>query len=264
MKNPWLPLIAVVLLVLTLCSNAHSSQLETIKANSTLRVCHWPAYYGVSFVNPKSGNLEGIDIDLAHELSKELGVKLEFIKTSFAYFIQDLAEDKCDIAMFGVGITPERAKHVDFSAPYLSSDIYAISTKNSPTIQTWQDLNQKGHILVVQKGTFMEDAAVAFDKASILSVVEFQQREKEVRSGRADAFLTDFPYGKKIIKTYDWAHLIEPDSPFYRIDYAYAISKGDPAWLAYINGFVGKIKDDGRLQKYADKNGLLPIAHLKP
>ena len=115
---------------------------------------------------------------------------------------------------------------------------------------------------MVQKGTFMEDAAVAFNNASILSVVEFQQREKEVRSGRADAFLTDYPYGKKILSTYDWASLIAPDQPFYKIGYAYAVQQGDPEWLAYINEFVKKIKKDGRLKKHAEKNGLLPIAHL--
>ncbi|MBT3238746.1 MAG: amino acid ABC transporter substrate-binding protein [Rhodospirillaceae bacterium] len=239
-----------------------AGNLERIKAESTLRVCHWPAYYAISFHNSKNGKLEGIDIGLARELASDLGVKLQFVKTSFATFIKDIQADKCDIAMFGVGITESRAKHLDYSDPYLRSDIYAIVTKNHSTLKNWDDMDKDGHILVVQKGTFMEDAASAFKNASILSVVKFQQREKEVRSGRADAFLTDFPYGKKILVTYDWAKLLEPSAPFHKTEYAYAINKGDPEWLAYINGFVGRIKSDGRLKKHAQDNGLLPIAIL--
>lgn len=242
---------------------ATAGYLDRIKAEKNLRVCHWSAYYAISYNNPKSGNLEGIDIDLAKELASDLGVKLQFVNTSFATFIKDLKADICDIAMFGVGITKSRAKHLDYSDPYLSSDIYAIVTKNHPTLKTWDDMDKDGHILVVQKGTYMEGAATAFKHASILSVVKFQQREKEVRSGRADAFLTDFPYGKKILVTYDWAKLLEPSKPFHKTQYAYAINKGDPEWLAYINGFVARIKADGRLKKYAEANGLLPIATLE-
>lgn len=253
---------AIIAAVFILPTLAFSGHLEKITAAKVVRVCHWPAYYGISFVNSKSGKFEGIDIGLAHELAMDLDVRLQFVKTSFATFIEDLQADKCDIAMFGVGITTERLKHVDFSQPYLTSDIYAITTKSHPTLKSWSDMDKKGHILVVQKGTFMEGAAVAFKNASILSVIDFQQREKEVRSGRADAFLTDYPYGKKILSTYDWASLLEPDKPFHTINYAYAVQQGDLKWLDYVNMFVKKIKKDGRLKKHAKENGLLPIARL--
>jgi len=253
---------ATVALALLTATPALAGHLDRIQTDKTLRVCHWPAYYAISFHNSKSGKLEGIDIGLAQELANDLGVKLQFVKTSFATFIKDIQADKCDIAMFGVGITEARAKHLDYSEPYLRSDIYAIVTKTHPTLKGWDDMDKDGHILVVQKGTYMEDAAAAFKNASILSVVKFQQREKEVRTGRADAFLTDFPYGKKILKTYDWAKLLQPSKPFWKTEYAYAINKGDPEWLAYINGFVKRIKADGRLKKNAEENGLLPIAIL--
>lgn len=262
MKKIFKLFLSVCTVSLICSSSVFAEHLDKIKADKTIRVCHWPAYYGISFVNSKSGKLEGIDIGLARELANDLDVELQFVKTSFATFIKDIKADKCDIAMFGVGITQERRKHLDFSDPYLTSDIYAITTKTNPTLKAWTDMDKKGHILVVQKGTYMEGAAVAFKNASILSVVEFQQREKEVRSGRADAFLTDFPYGKKILSIYDWAVLLEPNEPFYEINYAYAVQKGDPEWLAFINDFVKRIKVDGRLKKYAGENGLLPIAHL--
>ena len=262
MKTVMKAALAAVGVFAALTGGAEADILQRVQQNKEVRVCHWPAYYAISFQNSKSGKLEGIDIGLANELAQDLGVELKFVKTSFATFIKDIQADKCDIAMFGVGITEARAQHLDYSEPYLRSDIYAIVSKTHPTLKTWEDMDKDGHILVVQKGTYMEDAAVAFKNASILSVVKFQQREKEVRTGRADAFLTDFPYGKKILVTYDWAKLLEPSKPFWKTEYAYAVNKGNPEWLAYINGFVKRIKADGRLKKHAEANGLLPIAIL--
>ena len=65
--------------------------------------------------------LSGIDIDMAHELGKDLGAKPEFVDSSFAKLIDDLSTDRCDIAMFGVGMTPARQEKLRFSPPYLAS-----------------------------------------------------------------------------------------------------------------------------------------------
>lgn len=126
-----------VFTLLFISSNvAHAGHLEKIKADKIVRVCNWPAYYGISFVNPKSGVLEGIDIELARELAIDLDVDLQFVTTTFVTFIEDIKADKCDIAMFGVGITEERREHLDFSDPYLTSDIYTITTKTNPTLKS--------------------------------------------------------------------------------------------------------------------------------
>ena len=38
---------------------------DQVAASGTLRVCIWPGYYGVSYRNPNTQQLEGIDIDLS-------------------------------------------------------------------------------------------------------------------------------------------------------------------------------------------------------
>ena len=57
---------------------------DQVTAKSTVRVCIWPAYYGVSFRNPNTQQLEGIDIDLSAELARDLKVKLQYVDSSFA------------------------------------------------------------------------------------------------------------------------------------------------------------------------------------
>ena len=80
-----------------------NSHLYEVTKAGKLRVCQYPLYYSISFRNPATGEIEGIDADLAKELAKELGTELEIVESSFGTFIADLQANKCDIGMFGIG-----------------------------------------------------------------------------------------------------------------------------------------------------------------
>lgn len=236
------------------------SRLERIKAKGEVRVCIWPDYYSITYRNTRTGVLEGIDIDMAKELSMDLGVKLTFVDSSFRTLIADLAEDKCDVSMHGIGITPARQEKLDFTQPHLKSGIYAITSKNNPAVTTWQDMDKPGVIVAAQAGTFMVDVMKAELKQATLSVVATPEaREQEVMAGRADLFVTDYPYSRKMLARHDWAKLLAPPQPLAPTSYAYAVNKGDPAWLAAVDGFVERAKKDGRLLKAAINNGLEAI-----
>jgi len=223
-------------------------------------VCIWPNYYSITYRNPRSGVLEGIDIDMAHALASDLGVQVTFVDCSFARLVESLTTNHCDIAMHGVGVRPDRAEHMDFSEPYLTSGIYGVSDKNVAGLETWQDIDQPGRIVVVQKGTYMEpEMRARLKHADLMVVTQFLDREEAVLSGRADVFMTDYPYGRRIIDLTDWGHLLEPPEPVALTDYAYAVPKGEPDWLARINAFVRTVKADGRLHAAAERYGLLPI-----
>lgn len=237
------------------------SRLERVAQNRQLRVCIWPEYFSISYVNDKSGALQGIDIDLARAFASDLGVSVKFVKTHFGRFMDDLEQDACDIGMFGIGRTPARMKRIDFSQPYLASSMYALTTRTHRAIRHWEDMDKPGHVICVQKGTYMEGEMKRMLRSAQLSVVlKPYEREIEVRSGRADAFITDYPYGQKMLKKYDWARLLPDENQTKaKFKYAYAIAKNQPAWLQEVNIFVERVKSDGRLRKYAAKHNLLPI-----
>lgn len=244
---------------------AMSEREQQIKKRGTLQVCIWPDYFSISYKNQKTGQLEGIDIDLSKAFAKDLGVEIEYVATNFDIFMEDIQQERCDIAMFGVGITPARAKNIDYSAPYLSSGHYGIASKTNAMLDSWESIDQKGVIACVQKGTYLEDLMRSSLKhAELITVSRSNQREIEVRSGRADVFITDYPYAQKMLRVYDWAKLLTPKQAGAQTQYAYAIKKGQAQWLERINSFVHAIKTDGRLKHYAEKNNLLPIALTQP
>ncbi|WP_299199585.1 ABC transporter substrate-binding protein [uncultured Amphritea sp.] len=252
--------VALSLLPLLMNSAIASERAEKIKRTGEVRVCIWPDYFTISYRNPRTQQLEGIDIDMAHELASSLGVKLTFIESSFSHLVSNLENDACDIAMHGVGVRDSRKPHMEFSKPYLASGIYAVGTKDNTVVTRWEEIDREGVIAVVQKGTYMEPVVKRTFKRADVSVVDsFKAREQEVLSGRADVFMTDYPYGKRMTALTEWAVLFAPKSPLAKTYYAYAVPKGEMGWLGEVDDFLLTMKKTGKLYQFAEKNGLSEI-----
>jgi ABC-type amino acid transport substrate-binding protein len=233
--------------------------LDRVQSSGTLKVCIWPDYYGVTWRNPRTQQLVGIDIDLSATLAQDLKVKLQYVESSFPDLIENLNTDRCDIAMHAVAVLPARAAKLKFSQPYLQSDIYGITTRSSH-IKAFTDIDQPGVQVAVQAGTFMEPVMrTALKNATLVVIKPPQTREQELEAGRVDVFMTDYPYSRRLLDNADWARLVAPKQQFHLLPYAYAVKQGDDAWLARVDAFVAAIKRDGRLEASARRNGLAEI-----
>lgn len=264
MRIAFSTLVASLAMAMTLglaSRTAHAGAVaERVRASGQLRVCIWPDYYGITYRSPRTEQLSGIDIDLSAELAKDLGVKLSYVESSFPQLIDDLRGDRCDVAMFAVGMLPQRMAHLAFTKPYLQSDIYGVTTRSNRMVKRWEDIDQPGVLVAVQAGTFMEPVMRdSLKKAQMVVVTPPATRERELEAGRVDVFMTDYPYSRRLLDNADWAKLVEPPKPFHVLPYAYAAKPGDPAWLARLDEFVARIKRDGRLRAAAQRHGLAGI-----
>jgi cyclohexadienyl dehydratase len=256
---PFIPpsLAAAAMLCLVAASADAMPRLQRVIEAGELRVCIWPGYYGVTYRNPKTRLLSGLDIDIAAELGKDLGVAVRYVDSSFQKLVERLANNECDIAMHGVGITPARRSQLQFTQPTMRSDVYAIASRSSAAVRRWEDLDKPGRVIAVQAGTVMEPLMRQYLKqARLLAVQPPQTREQEVESGRADAFMTDFPYSQRMLALTDWARLVSAPAPFHPLDYAYALAPGEASLLNRVDGFIDTIRQDGRLLRLARKHRL--------
>ena len=250
----------IVPLLLSAPTPALADRLHAIEAARLLRVCIWPDYYGISFRNPKTRQLSGIDIDNARELARDLQVDVEFVDSSFATLVDDVVGDRCDIAMFAIGVTPSRQEKLRFTQAYLASDIFAITTRANRRIQRWEDIDKPGSVVVVARGTLHE--TVMRDKltAAELRIVDTPQaREQEVLAGRADVLMTDFPFSRRLLGSSDWARLVAPPAAYHVTPYAWVTAPGDDGFHARVESFLAGLKSDGRLLMNARRHGLDPI-----
>jgi len=251
-----------MLSIFFLVSTLQSNILEQILHTKELRVCIWPEYYGISYIDPRTQTLIGIDVDLAKVLAQSLDARVEFIPSSFATLIDDVTAHKCHIAMFAIGKTPARIEKLAFSTPHLASDIYAITTKSNPRIRSWDDIDKKGVIVAVAKGTLhVNIMQERLRHASVLIVDSLHAREQEVEAGRADVFMTDYPFGMRMIHEQEWARLLIPPKPFHITPYRWALPQNEPQWHERVDAFVDTINSNGVLLQTAKKYNLEPILY---
>lgn len=241
-------------------AHAARPRLDKLATTGTLDVCIWPEYYGISFRNQKSGTVAGLDVEMARELASQLGVRLNLVDSSFARFIGDLENERCDVAMMAVGITAERSERLAFTTPYLRSDIHAVTMRNSSRIKRWEDIDRDGVRVGVTAGTYQEGLMSKRLRHADLVVVQAPaSRESELEAGRIDVFMSDYPFTRKMIDNHDWVKIIDPPGAYFPVDYAYALRKGDPAWLARLDAFLARTRADGTLRSIATRYALDPI-----
>ena len=266
MRTPFFWLLLTLAAAPAFAADISADRLARVLQSQTLRVCIWPDYYGITYRNPRTQELSGIDIDLARQLAHDLdpGVQVSFVDSSFARLIDDVTADRCDIAMFAIGITPGRAEKLRFTRPHLRSDIYAITTRSNRRIREWADIDQPGVAVAVAKGTYHEPVMRERLQQAKLVVLDTPfAREQEVESGRADVFMTDYPYSQRMLQSVDWARLVSPPATFHLTSYAYAMQPGDDRWYERVERFVSDIKHDGRLLDAARRHKLEPIVDLQ-
>jgi len=252
--------VAIVATLLAPAAAHAGTVADRVRATGSVRVCIWPDYYGITFRNPRTDKLAGIDIDLSAALGTDLNARIEYVDSSFATLVTDLRGDRCDVAMFAVGMLPQRMEQLRFTQPYMHSDIYAVTTKSNPVVTQWSDIDKPGVQVAVQAGTFMEPVmAASLKQARLVTVKPPASRERELEAGRVDVFMTDYPYSRRLLDNADWARLISPPQPFHVLPYAYAVKPGDDRWLATMDAFVARIKQDGRLAAAARRHGLADI-----
>jgi len=236
-----------------------NSRLFQVTKSHVLNVCNFDGYYAISYRNPQTGKLEGLDVDLAEALAKSLDAKLQFVETNFNAFIADVQANKCDVAMFGIGITLKRAQAVEFTHPYLQTGIYAVVRKGGP-IKSWGDIDKPGVKVAVTLGSYIEPFMRSYLKhATIVPIAPPATREQELMAHHVDAEIVDYPTAQKVESSFDWAQTITPKAQLLSTPMGYAIAPGDQIWLNYLNLFVDTIKRTGELKAAAEKNHLGPI-----
>lgn len=244
----------------TSATTSATERLAVMRRRGEMLVCIWPEYYAISWRNPRTGELEGLDVEMAQLFAVRLGLPLRFVETNFVEFADRLEKGDCDIAMMGVGVTAERAARMAFSKPYLSSSVYAVTTRENPRVGSWADLDRAGNVVAVAAGTFMEglmrDTLTA---AELLVVQQPATREAEVLAGRADAFMSDYPYTRRMMENNPWARVLSPPGRFGDTLYAYAVARQERAWLEEVNAFLAAAKMDGSLARIAARYALTPI-----
>ena len=209
------------------------------------------AYPPFETINPQ-GQPAGVSVELARELGKSLGREVEIQNIPFDGLIPSLQTRKIDLIISSMTATPERARAIAFSDPYLTTGLCLLTGKNSP-IQTIAGADQPGRVLVVKKGTTGHVYTTDNIKRARVLVLDTEAAcVLEVVQRKADAFIYDQ------ISTYEnWRRNAETTrpilQPFQRESWAIGLRRDDDALRRQVNQFLRDYKARGGFEKLGDR-----------
>lgn len=233
---------------------AKKSTLEKIIQKGEIRVGFEAGYMPFEMTD-QNGRFVGFDIDIAKEMAKAMGVKFVPVNTAWDGIIPSLITNKFDIIMSGMTVTQERNLKVNFADPYIIvGQTILLNKKHAGVVKTFKDLNDSKFIVTSKLGTTGEMAVKRkIPKATYKSFETETEAALEVVNGKADAFVYDLPYCVVFMANQGGDKLVFLDEPFTFEPLAWAINKGDPDFLNFLNNFLRQIKNDGRYEKIYQK-----------
>jgi polar amino acid transport system substrate-binding protein len=225
---------------------AKKSTIEKILKRGELRVGFESGYIPFEMTD-KKGNFIGFDMDYARRMAKEMGVKFVPVNTEWDGIIPALMTDKFDIIMGGMTITQERNLKINFAEPYIVvGQTILLNKKHEDTVKSYKDLNDPKYILTSRLGTTGEQAIKKFmPKATYKSFQSEAEAGLEVINGKADALVYDLPFCGFLYGSQGKGKTVFLDEPFTYEPLAWAVNKGDPDFLNWLNNFLRQTKGDG-------------------
>jgi len=125
---------------------SEKNHLESIIKRGKLRVGYNPENLPFSFAND-NGDLIGFDVELMHELARELEVELEFISWTYKTLFEELEQNKFDVAIGGLIVNPERLTKANFSEPYINiNQAVIVKDYRRHEFKSWRLIDKK-HIV---------------------------------------------------------------------------------------------------------------------
>jgi polar amino acid transport system substrate-binding protein len=233
---------------------AKKSTLESILKKGELRVGFEAGYMPFEMTD-KKGKFVGFDIDMAKAMAKAMGVKFVPVNTAWDGIIPSLITNKFDIIMSGMTVTQERNLKINFANPYIIiGQAILLNKKHDGKIKSYKDLNNSKYIVTSKLGTTGEQAVKRLiPKCNYKSFETEPEAALEVVHGKADAFVYDLPYCVVFMGQQGAGKLVFIDKPFTFEPLAWAVKKGDPDFMNWLNNFLKQVKNDGRYDRIYNK-----------
>jgi polar amino acid transport system substrate-binding protein len=211
-------------------------------------------------VTTSSNQYEGYDVDVARLAAKYLGVELELVPLTGPNRIPYLLTSKVDLLIATFGITPERAKQVQFSIPYSSLDIVLLAPK-SAKIASAADLKPL-KVGVARAST--QDTAITAAAPQGTRIMRFDDDATSAQallSRQIDAIGVNTITAKQI-KDMNPSADYEAKMVLRHQPNGIAIRRGQTDLLQWVNTFIYFIKNNGELDAVHQKWLGAPLPEL--
>ena len=226
-----------------------STALSRIVKKSELRV-------GMSGNQPplnaksRTGEMIGLEVDLATMLAKAMGVKLSIVEIPFSDLLGAVKKGKVDMVMSGMTITLERNLEAAFVGPYFVSgkSILTRADRLSAADET-DEINQESVKLAALRGsTSQKFVEVMIPKAKLETTTDYDTGVQMVIDGKVDALIADYPICVLSVLRNPGKGLAALTTPFTIEPIGIALPSGDPLLVNAVTNFLNALQGTGTLE----------------
>ncbi|WP_343315257.1 transporter substrate-binding domain-containing protein [Brucella sp. BE17] len=173
------------LIAASVMGTAHAdATLDRVKAKGKLTVGVILSGAPFGYIDPKTQEQKGLNIDIARELAKGLGVELATQTVTPPNRVQFLQQGKVDILIANMQYTEERAKSLGYvKTPYDRMGGAALGRKDSG-IKDWKDL--KGKVTCVSQGSNYTQPLIEEYNANVKALPSQPESLLALKGGNCD------------------------------------------------------------------------------
>lgn len=235
------------------CSQQNSvpEQIRNITRAGVIRIGTAGDYQPMSYLDPASNTYVGYDAALAEDLARSLGVKIEYVPTSWPTLMEDTKAGKFDLALCGITITDARKEEALMSDGYLGNGKTVLCRREDAEKYTSLDAINKPEVRVMENpgGLNEKFARENLPNAEIIIHDVNQEIPGLIAQGEADVMITEImEAGFYCSKDPRLASPLIHD-PFTRGQLGALMPKGSEALLEYVNAFLEEERRSGRLKE---------------
>jgi polar amino acid transport system substrate-binding protein len=249
MRIKFKSLLATVLAATTLVSVAHADQLADIKKKGEIVVGVLGTDEPNSFVDPKTREIVGYEVDLAKAIAQKIGVKPVFKQIAVAARIPELQQGRVDLLAASLTHNKERESQIDFSLTTFVTGQKVMVKASSGIADVPQLAGKK--VLTVKGGTQEENVRKAVPSVEVVTFETTQQAFQALQQGKGAGYVND-----EATLINDIAKL-GPAKKDYRIlptnlstePLALGIRKNEPALKKLVDDTLAELEKSGEADK---------------
>lgn len=236
--------VGLVLACITVVASADASA-------ESLRVGMELSYPPFEMTDPE-GRPAGISVQLAEALGRHVGRPVVIENIAFDGLIPALKAGHVDCVISSMTATPDRARSIAFSEPYLKTGLALLIAVKSP-VTAVDDLDVPGRVVAVKQGTTGQQwAAATLKRARVLVLDTEAAAVLEVIQGRADAFI----YDSMSVYTNHRKHPTKTRAaltPFKEESWAVGLKQGNDDLRRQVNEFLEQFRAAGGFDRLGDE-----------
>ena len=227
-----------------------TSVIDRARARRTLRVGYLPDSLPYAFFN-SGGDLVGFDVEMAHALASDLGLRLELVSLDRSELSRGLRATACDLVMSGTTVTADRAVDLLFSNLYLDETLaFVVPDHRRAAFSSWDGIRAIGPLRVGAPPVdyYVRKIREELPNAEIVSIVQTDDFFKPRREP-LDAFALTAERGSAYTLLHPELSVAVPMPRPLKVPLAYVMADRDQALATVVNTWIELKRKDGTIDR---------------